>query len=63
MNIDAKIIALIPDLDRDSCMFILGYAGIVCYESEETYTLREAIEANYKDGTIRGGTICHYYFD
>ncbi len=54
MQTDAKVIAIIRDLDRRDCEEILAEYGFEIYDSEETPELREAIEANYLDGTISG---------
>ena len=57
MKTDAKVLSIIRDLNRSECEEILAEYGFQVYSTEETHELREAIEANYKDGTIYGNDI------
>lgn len=51
---DDLLAAMIRDLDRASCERLLTAVSIQCYEHESDAELREAVAANYKDGTISG---------
>ena len=41
-----------PNLPRVVCVELLEAVSIQCYDSEDDATLRTAVEANIKDGTI-----------
>lgn len=41
------------NLSREECVQLLEGAGIQCYDHEPIEVLREAVEVNVKDGTIK----------
>jgi len=43
----------ISRLSREECVQLLEGAGIQCYDHEPIEVLREAVEVNVKDGTIK----------
>lgn len=54
---DAKVYAMINDLTRPALVQLLENYGFAVYDSETSRTLREAVHANYEDGTISGDDI------
>lgn len=49
---EGRLDAIASRLSRDECVRLLEGASIQCYLDEDTATLREAVAANLKDGTI-----------
>lgn len=43
----------ISRLSREECAQLLEGVGIQCYDHEPIEVLREAVEVNVKDGTIK----------
>jgi hypothetical protein len=42
-------------LSRETCIRILEFVGIECFDDEDTETLRETVRVNCADGTIDAG--------